>query len=94
METNSNHAMLPTYPAILSDDHIEWTGEIPTGLPARARVRVTLLDPPSPAASKQGSRMAAALEAVAARGGLAAISDPLQWEREQREERPLPGRES
>jgi hypothetical protein len=37
--------------------------------------------------------MAAALELVAARGGLVAIPDPLQWEREQREDRDLPGRE-
>jgi hypothetical protein len=36
--------------------------------------------------------MAAALEAIARRGGLAAITDPLKWEREQREDRDLPGR--
>ncbi len=30
--------------------------------------------------------MAAALEVLAARGGLATIPDPLVWEREQRED--------
>jgi hypothetical protein len=37
--------------------------------------------------------MAAALEQLAALGGLSAIADPLEWEREQREDRELPGRE-
>ena len=94
METDPAPAMLPTYPAILCEDHLVWTGETPTGLPARARVHVTVLDPLTSAVSGQGSRMAAALELVAGRGGIAAISDPLQWEREERKERDLPGRES
>ena len=93
METDPSPAKLPTYPAILCNDHVQWTGEVPSGLPAQARVHVTVLDAPSPAAPSQGGRMAAALELVAARGGLVAIPDPLQWEREQREDRDLPGRE-
>lgn len=35
----------------------------------------------------------AALNRIAARGGIAGIPDPLAWQREQRAERPLPGRE-
>ena len=86
--------MLPTYPAILSNDHLRWTGETPPPLPDQVRVHVTLLDTPSAPAPGQGARMAAALERIAARGGLTTIADPVQWEREQREERALPGRES
>ena len=35
----------------------------------------------------------AALNRIAARGGIAGIDDPLAWQREQRADRPLPGRE-
>jgi hypothetical protein len=38
-------------------------------------------------------RRAAAMERLVARGGIASIPDPSAWEREQRVERPLPGRE-
>jgi hypothetical protein len=86
--------MLPTYPAILSNDHLQWTGDTPPPLPEGVRVHVTLLDHPSILGPSQGARMAAALELAAAHGGLTAIADPVQWEREQREERALPGREA
>ena len=55
------------------------------------RVHITLLDPP-PVAGNRGERMAAALERLAAGSGVAGITDPMEWEREQREERDLPGR--
>lgn len=84
--------MLPTYPAVLSGDRIVWSGDAPPGLAVTGvPVHITLLTPPSPAADR-GRRMAAALEEVAARGGLASITDPLAWEREQRIDRELPGR--
>lgn len=35
----------------------------------------------------------AALDRIAARGGIAGIPDPMAWQREQRSDRPLPGRE-
>lgn len=35
----------------------------------------------------------AALNRIAARGGIAGIEDPAAWQREQRADRPLPGRE-
>jgi hypothetical protein len=37
--------------------------------------------------------MAAALQALAEAGGLSEIPDPLRWQREQRQDRALPGRE-
>ncbi len=36
----------------------------------------------------------AALERIAARGGIAGIDDPMAWQREHRTDRLLPGRES
>lgn len=87
--------MLPTYPATLRQNRIEWTGETPPGLSTDTPipVHVTLLAPTPPADPNRGQRMAAALEKLAA-SALAQITDPLAWEREQREERSLPGRES
>jgi hypothetical protein len=84
--------MLPTYPAVLSGDHLVWIGDAPAGLTvANVPVHVTFLTPPA-APGDRGRRMAAALEELAARGGLAGITDPLGWEREQRADRELPGR--
>ena len=88
--------MLQTYEAVLNGDHIEWPGDgvgpIPRG--AKVRVRVTLLEEPPPGISdeERGRRMAAALERIAAmpRDGLP--DDPVQWQREIREDRCLPGR--
>lgn len=84
--------MLHTYPATLTGDRLIWSGDAPLGLaPAGVPVHVTVLAlPPVPADRKE--RMLAALEELAARGGLAGIPDPLAWEREQRVDRELPGR--
>jgi hypothetical protein len=38
--------------------------------------------------------MAEALKAIARRGGVAAIADPIEWQREIRRERALLGRDS
>jgi len=88
--------MSQTYQAVLKDNRIEWTGDAPAHLPSDrpVRVQITLLDPVAPTADKdRGKRMAAILGRIAARGGVAGITDPSKWEREQREDRPLPGRE-
>ena len=85
--------MFPTYLAILDDNRVEWSTDPPPALARRVRVHVTLLDnPPVAASPDQGARMASVLELIANRGGLTAITDPLAWEREQREDRELPGR--
>jgi hypothetical protein len=69
MEPEQVTPMLPTYPAILTNGRVEWSGEVPAGLGPRTRIHITLLDPPTTAAADQGKRMAAALEVLAARGG-------------------------
>jgi hypothetical protein len=84
--------MLETYQGILRDNHIEWVGDAPPVSEwAGVRVHVTLLDrvPPADAEATRGQRMAAALEQLAARGGVSSIPDPLAWQREQRQDRPL-----
>ena len=49
-----------------------------------------MVEPPP---SSRGARMAALLEEVASRGASVSIEDPVAWQRAEREDRPLPGRE-
>ncbi len=88
---------METYQGILREGRIEWSGEAPK-LPAHhqgVRVQVTLLERVEEVqeGGTQGQRMAAALERVAAACSLVGIPDPAAWEREVREDRPLPGRD-
>jgi hypothetical protein len=89
--------MLETYQAILHGDRLEWSGEGPGHLQANqaVRVHVTILDKATnpPPATGRGPRMAAALEELAAIQALKEIGDPAAWERETRQDRPLPGRD-
>ena len=86
-----NHNMLAIYPAILRNGRIEWTAEVPPGISrdSAVAVRVTFAEPIIP---PSGRAMAAALEQIAETGGPTGIDDPVEWQREQRMERPLPER--
>ncbi len=46
-----------------------------------------------PDRAERGKAMADALRAIADRGGAPSIADPVQWQRDIRKDRPLPGRE-
>ena len=90
--------MLPTYKAVLRDDRVEWI-DLPPGRKGPLPVHVTILEESHEHPSvKRGRDMADALEALeslealAALGGVSSIADPSAWQREVREERPLPGR--
>jgi hypothetical protein len=87
--------MLPTYPAILRANQVEWIADGPGPIPPgqAVRVYVTLLDPPMAEGSDQGRRMAAALEKLGKSPAPEGLSDPLGWERETRQDHPLPDRE-
>jgi len=79
-----------TYKAILRGDRVEWCGQAPDQQ-SPMEVQITVTEPePSPA--KRGWQMAAALERLAAAGGIPEIADPVQWQRETRQGRPLAGR--
>ena len=90
--------MRDTYRAVLHGNRLEWRGEEPESLPADrgVEVAVTILsDSESPASARQrGAAMAAPLAELAAAGGPKSFGDPADWERETRQERVLPGRES
>lgn len=86
--------MLPTYRAILRGDHLEWEDEVPeqTANGQRLDVFVTIVSGSLTDGESRGRRMARALENIAQKGGLATIDDAADWQRDQRDERLLPGR--
>lgn len=86
-------AMLPTYPAILRDGRLEWGHEgCPPALPNQPiPVHVTVLAPEA-LLPVDGVAMASALAAIAAAGGPADVDDPVDWQRNSRTDRSLPGR--
>lgn len=89
--------MRAAYRAVLRGDRLEWRDEEPEDLsPDRAvEVSVTVLGTSNAPATApaRGAAMAAALERLAAAGGPRSFGDAADWERDVREERPLPGRE-
>ena len=88
--------MLNSYKARIVDGHIDWLGRVPAGL-SRGRgveVVVSLVDKAITSNIKQrkGKKMAEILEKLSALNVTADIPNPLEWQRAQREERPLNGR--
>ncbi len=71
---------------------MEWTDPGPVDLNAEQPVEVTILDEPDQSENR-GKRMAEALEKLAASDAFSEISDPSEWQREIRKDRPLPGRD-
>jgi hypothetical protein len=86
--------MIPTYRATLRGDRLEWEDDIPDQARDEEPVSVfvTIVLTTRHADESRGRRMADALERLAAAGGVASIADPVQWQREQRQDREIPGR--
>lgn len=81
-----------TYRAMLRGDRLDWIGPAPPPSPA-VPVHVTVLEERTESAGHRGRAMSRALEALATAGGISAIPDPTAWQRDLRQDRPLPGRE-
>ncbi len=84
--------MSESYKAILKGNHLEWTDAAPSDLAGEQPVEVTILDE-ADSLSDRRRRMAEALEKLAAADAFSEIADPVEWQREIRKDRPLPGRE-
>jgi hypothetical protein len=86
--------MLETYKAILHGDTLEWIGEKPDSSDfAGVEVYVTLLEVQAKRLKPDGAAMAAALKAISD-SGISSFGDALDWQREVRQDRKLPGREN
>ena len=88
--------VLHTYKAILRGNQIEWNDAPPVDLRTDhpVPVHVTILDASdqAPIIQPAGVEMAAILEQLAHTNTFAQVSDPAEWEREQRQDRHLPDR--
>ena len=82
--------MSRTYRAILRGDRLQWTDDAPDSS-AALPVDVTVVEMPGNGSGGKG--MADALEKIAARGGIRSIPDAAAWQREIRNDRPLPDRD-
>ena len=98
-----------SYEAILTGRQLDWTaGQPRADRPVRVVVTVVEPDPAppinglppdavasAPVLSKEdrGRRMREALEKLAEIDAFAGVDDPVQWQREQRSDRPMPGRD-
>ena len=89
--------MSETYAATLHGNRLEWR-DLP---PARScagqpvKVQVMIADEPVPSTDQEsGAQMADILAQLAAIRALPDLTDPAGWERDLRQDRPLPGRES
>ena len=83
------------YRALLHGDRLEWLEDAPesqTDAPLRVHVTVLEQEPPAEVHAR-GYAMAAILEKLADRRTFSAITDPVRWQRELRQDRVLPGRE-
>ena len=89
--------MLQTYRAVLRGNWLEWIGAAPEQVKDENEitVEVTILGDAwaESVERERGLKMAEALEALAEVNALANITDPVAWQREIREDRPLPGRD-
>ena len=85
--------MSHSYRAILRGDRLEWLEEGPAA-DRPLSVDVIVQDAPALGAARSDcARMARALEELAASPVYRRVSDPVQWQRMVREDRPLPGRD-
>lgn len=86
--------MLEKYRATIHGNTIEWDGEMPKNLSGDASIKVdvTIVSSTPKPKKPNGKKMAAILQRMADRGGVASIENAVDWQREIRKDRKLPGR--
>lgn len=86
--------MANTYKAILHGDRVEWI-DGPPQQSTPVEIRITIVEgEASEAKPDRGQEMADVLAKLARRHTFSAISDPVAWQREQRQDRTLAHRGS
>ena len=82
------------FEAILKGNLLEWANEVPRQGDRPVRVYVTLQEERSTlSAQLRRQRIVEILEKIATNNAFAEISDPVEWQRDLRQDRPLPGRD-
>jgi len=83
--------MLRTYEGILEGDRVRWMRGEPPVTDRPLRVHITVLEEETKK-ERRGRKMAEALSKLAESGAFSRIENPSAWQREVRQDRPLPGR--
>jgi hypothetical protein len=82
------------FEAILKGNLLEWANEVPRQGDRPVRVYVTLQEERSTLSAEfRRQRIVEILEKIAANNVFSEISDPVEWQRDLRQDRPLPGRD-
>ena len=82
------------FEAILKGNLLDWANEVPTQGDRPVRVYVTLQEERSTLSAEfRRQKIVEILEKIAANNVFADISDPVEWQRDLRQDRPLPGRD-
>ncbi|MEG4498160.1 hypothetical protein QUB05_13185 [Microcoleus sp. F10-C6] len=82
------------FEAILKGNLLEWANEVPRQGDRPVRVYVTLQEERSTLSAEfRRHRIVEILEKITANNVFAEISDPVEWQRDLRQDRPLPGRD-
>lgn len=82
--------MKNTYEAIIDGDKVTWVGERPNdvgSLSVTIKIRKPIVGTDGKILAEMARRM------IAETGGITSVKDPVAWQRAQRSDRPLPGRE-
>jgi hypothetical protein len=85
--------MLHTFEAVLKGNVLEWTNDAPQESDRPLKVYVTLLDESKLASENRRKQLSEILQKIAATNAFATIENPMEWQREIRQDRSLPGRE-
>lgn len=82
------------FEAILKGNHLEWADEVPKYGNRPIKVYVTLQEEDSLTSDElRQKKIVEILEKIAKNNIFADISDPVEWQRELRQDRSLPGRD-
>lgn len=82
------------FEAILKGNHLEWADEVPKYGNRPIKVYVTLQEEDSLTSDElRRKKIVEILEKIAKNNIFADISDPVEWQRELRQDRSLPGRD-
>ena len=85
--------MTRIYEAILQGDQFDWGEVRPPEVESNQRVKVTIVVHEPDSLYSHGPAMAETFNRLAAMDAFSYIDDPVAWQREIRQDRPLPGRE-
>jgi len=86
--------MLRTFEAILKGNSLEWSNDAPNQSERPVKVYVTFFEEDSSLNTNiRRQKIGEILQKLAATNALASVSNPVEWQRELRQDRQLPNRD-